>query len=735
MSPFSAALASVPTRGVTSLAVRQDGDVPSTAEQAMFNRAQALFNQKRFEQSASLLREFLQTYPKSFITDLTLLWLGRSYIELNRLPDAEKILAQLREMEDTPFLDVYQNELGDARRKFAAAPQTKASSPVEIASSANPATVNPPRPTASPVSSLVARRIDSTSRANVAPASSPVTRNTNSLNGTPNGTSNATVTSTRTNPPRVTPTPAPTPSATPAPTPEQAFVAATPSVGNNANSNSTSGFSVTVKQIPNLLLALRTPAITASPNQVVAVPLVVTNTGNKEDQFRLETDLPAEYQPTFSLATQGSTDTGLPILVTPQIPRNGNMDVVLNLRIPETAADNQQRRFLVRAASQSDFQVTKIADAALTVTAAALTAATSVSQPSVLPGETFEQTISIRNNGSAASRSTRADFVFDPDFELVSANPAPLVYDRPSRTAIWDLREMGARDSRDITVRLRAVGDALAVSKALGRGTLRTSSLPVPSNFDGPNISVGRVTKAQIDSISSGLTATPGDTFYVPFMIRNPSNYPEAFELRLTAPGAPVATAYADTNGDGQHQDGEPIITRTNDIEPRGGQFPILLRVDIPRSTPDGQQYAYNVVARSLSNSAVANEGTTVLKVAAPRVRVRTEQVTTEVAPGETIYYRLVLVNDGAGLAKNLVVNEQLPDAVQFVNSEPDMKPLDSPDGVQRLQWRVSELAPGDTTVLRIAVRLKPNLNANASFTNRTNLVYQDSNSNNYQGQ
>ena len=56
-----------------------------------------------------------------------------------------------------------------------------------------------------------------------------------------------------------------------------------------------------------------------------------------------------------------------------------------------------------------------------------------------------------------SARSARADFVFNPDFELVSANPSPLVYDRPSRTAIWSLGDLESRDNREITVTLRAL--------------------------------------------------------------------------------------------------------------------------------------------------------------------------------------------------------------------------------------------------------------------------------------
>jgi uncharacterized repeat protein (TIGR01451 family) len=497
---------------------------------------------------------------------------------------------------------------------------------------------------------------------------------------------------------------------------------------------STGGLSITVKQVPNLKLALRRASLAASPGQPVQLPLTVTNTGNKEDQFRLETDLLAEYQPTFSLE-QGGTDTGLPILVTPMMQRGASMDILLNVRIPDAAPDNQQRPFFVRAASQSDPQVFQVTDALLTVVAASLTASSSVSDETVMPGGTFTQTISMRNLGSASARNARADFVFNPEFELVSAIPSPLVYDRASRTAIWSLGELDSRGTRDITVTLRALPDALASKRPLGRGTMRTASLIVPSNFDGPSVNIGRVTRARIDAVSTGLTATPGDTVFIPFVVRNPGNYGESFDVRITAPGAPAATVYADSNGDGRHQPEELAVTQTNQLDPRGGQYPLLLRVDIPRNTPDRQQYAYNVVVRSLSASGVASEASTVLTVATPRVRVRTEQVTSDVAPGDTFFYRLVLVNDGGGLAKNLVVTETLPGALEFVSSDPSLSTTDAAGGAQRFVWRVTELSPGDTSVLLVTVRLRSGVQADTTLNPTHTLTYQDTNTNNYTGQ
>jgi hypothetical protein len=47
----------------------------------------------------------------------------------------------------------------------------------------------------------------------------------------------------------------------------------------------------------------------------------------------------------------------------------------------------------------------------------------------------------------------------------------------------------------------------------------------------------------------------------------------------------------------------------------------------------------------------------------------------------------------------------------------------------------VPELAPGDTAVLKVSVRLQTNAVADTSLSPRHTLTYQDTNGNNYQGQ
>jgi uncharacterized repeat protein (TIGR01451 family) len=796
-APFTSVLASAPAFAdpsaphATAAVVPQQDDTPPDVEQALFTKGQNFYNQGRFEQAAATFRDFLKTYPNSIITDLTLLWLGRTYIAQNRLSDAESVVPRLRTIKDTPFVEIYEGELQAARTEMIARGATPQPTNTPAATTER-AQATPNRPTArvaatptpTPVARLVGRstpprtrptplatplptptpqvaratptpsrtptlRIENSSNTNTqlaAPVVRPSRRNTRASRRV-QPQRNTTDTQVATNTPAVVlPRPTPTPvrprqqvaSATPTPVqlaraePNESVTSAPPIV--NSAPSGQEGFVLTVKQVPNLNLALSRAALAASPGQVVQLPLTITNTGNKEDQFRLGTDLPAEYQPTFSLAS-GGQDTGLPILVTPQLARNQNLEVMLNLRIPETALDGQQRPFIVSAASQSDYQIQRVNNAALTVVAASLAGTSGVTRDSVQPGETFTQTISVRNTGSAPARSARADFVFSTDFELVTASPLPLYYDNPSRTAIWSLGDLDSRATREITVTLRAVPNALAATAPIGRGMLRTASLPTGSNYDGPSIAIGRVPRARIDPVSPGLTVTPGDVIFIPFVVRNPGNYAESYGLRITAPGAPAGTLYADTNGDGQHQDSEPIVTQTGQIDPRGGQYPLLMRVEIPRSTADRQQYAYNVVASSVGSSRAASEASTVLTVAAPRVRVRTEQVTDTTAPGDMIFYRLVLINEGAGLAKNIVVSEVLPDALQFVNSNPTLNSQDAPGDARRVTWRVPELAPNDTAVLLITVRLRADLAADGTITTSHTWVYQDTNGNTYQNQ
>jgi uncharacterized repeat protein (TIGR01451 family) len=443
----------------------------------------------------------------------------------------------------------------------------------------------------------------------------------------------------------------------------------------------------------------------------------------------LETDVPAEYQPTFNLA-RNSDAADLPVLVTPPLGTGSSTEVVLSLRIPVTAANGSRVPFNVRAFSETDSQMERVSAGTINIVAATLSAVSNISKSSISPGETFSQNITIQNSGGSSVANSRADFVFNRNFELINSVPAA-IYDKDSRIAVWSLGDLNPGEQKQITVTVRATSDALAQSIVVGRGRVRSQSLPVQASFDGPKIELTPMPKVRVDAVSPGLTARPGEAIYFPFVIRNTGNVQDVYELRVVSPGAPMAVVYADSNGDGQHQANEPAIGQTAQIDPLGGEFPLLVRVEIPGNTSDRQQYSYNLVARSMSTNKVASEASSVLTVTMPRVSIRTEQITGSPAPGATIFYRLVVVNDGSGMAKNLTVTENLPEALQLVSTDPAIEQPDSSNS-NRIMWRVAELGPGDTAVLRIGVKLKPNVKPDTNLTSTHSITYEDSKGNSY---
>jgi uncharacterized membrane protein len=407
------------------------------------------------------------------------------------------------------------------------------------------------------------------------------------------------------------------------------------------------------------------------------------------------------------------------------------VEATLSLRIPQSAQNGSLVPYNVRAFSESDTQVTRLESGTIHVVATMLSASAVASKSAVLPGETFSQNITIQNTGGLPISNSRADFVFNPNFELV-ASSLEATYDRSARTAVWNLGDLTAGEQRQITLTLRAANDAIAQTTRIGRGRIRSQSSPVQVSFDGPGIEVSVLPRVRVDAVSVGLTARPGETVFFPFMVRNVGNTTDAYDLRVVASGAPTATLYVDTNGDGQHQSNEPVISQTPQLDPQSPGVPMLLRVEVPSTTVDRQRYSYNLVARSSSTDRVSGEASSVLTVTMPRVTVRIEQLTESPAPGAVIYYRLVIINEGNGLAKKVAVVENLPDALQLISTDPNLGRSDSPGSNQQFVWRLAELAPGETAVLRVGARLTHNLRPETNLTTRHTVSFEDTRGNAY---
>jgi hypothetical protein len=118
----------------TAQAVSPSADLAvAEAEQTLFTKGQRLYNQGLYGEAIAALNELLTAYPRSSIKDLSLLWLGRSYLGQGNISDAEKIELQLRNIPNTELIGLYEEELRIARQSYAKAAAPGQSQRSEVA--------------------------------------------------------------------------------------------------------------------------------------------------------------------------------------------------------------------------------------------------------------------------------------------------------------------------------------------------------------------------------------------------------------------------------------------------------------------------------------------------------------------------------------------------------------------------------------------------------------------------
>lgn len=201
----------------------------------------------------------------------------------------------------------------------------------------------------------------------------------------------------------------------------------------------------------------------------------------------------------------------------------------------------------------------------------------------------------------------------------------------------------------------------------------------------------------------------------IPTLIIKPTPTPKT-TLPQTSTVAPIATTPRNT------KPREAVAAKTKVVTPPNSIAP-------PKKTSESKSNSKpNPPVAKTSNKQRAPIATVPSAALTPPLvpHLRIEQLNETTTSGPEFYYRLVLTNDGTGMAKDIIVNDRLPDNLQFISSEPRLKLESTAIGAQRFIWRVAKLAPNTTVVLHIKVRLKPGL------SNERVLSYKDAKGKNY---
>ena len=489
-----------------------------------------------------------------------------------------------------------------------------------------------------------------------------------------------------------------------------------------ASNRPAEGFLLVIPQVADLKVEPSADEKRGYPGEDVEFPVVITNRGNGEDSFTLDSTFPIEFRPTF-YADEGAT--GETVQTTPTLQPDQSFRARLRVHLPSVMTDNQSKTFEIKVASRFDRNSFQWVRKTVTASAPLLLGEYHSDKEQARPGEEVRYTIILLNNGSSEARDVRVRYAYHPSLVFLSASPQPERVESAGRAIYWNLSGLGSKGKEKIEVSFKVGDETAAGQQILNRGTyLASVGGEVP--FLSPPVSVMQVASLRLEGTKEEQRVVSGDQIYFPFTLTNLGNGPDQFALKAAGAPADRLTLYFDKNQDGLYQSDEPAITETPPLGTREN-FPILVGVKVPTGR-DGERLDIRLDAQSKHDGKAVATANRPLLLSLPMVVIQSQLQSRDNLPGGVISYQATVTNNGSGLARNVVISELLPPELEFVHADPEPTEKDG----KRWIWKMSDLGPQQKRTFAVSVRIRKGLPAGTVVQKQTEVQYQDLHGNRY---
>jgi uncharacterized repeat protein (TIGR01451 family) len=482
------------------------------------------------------------------------------------------------------------------------------------------------------------------------------------------------------------------------------------------------GFLLVIPQVADLRAEPASDEKRGYPGDEIEFPLTITNRGNGEDSFTLDSTFPIEFRPLF-FADDGDRSRE-EIQATPPLQPEQSYKVRLRVHLPTHLTDNQSKTFEIKAASRFDRNSFQWVRKTITATAPLLHGEYRSDRERARPGEEVRYTIFLGNNGSAEAKEVKVRYNYHPALVFLSSSPQPEKVESSGRAIYWNLSGIKSKDNQKIEVVFKVGDETPAGQQILNRG-LFLASVGGEVPFLSPPVSVTQISSVRVEGSKEELRVVSGDQVYLPFTLTNLGNGPDHFSLK--GGGVPSELPlYHDKNQDGLFQPGEPVITETPLLGTREN-FPILVGVKVPTGR-DGEKLEIRLDAQSKRDGKTLSNSARPLLLSLPMVIVQTQLQSRDSLPGGVISYQSTVTNTGTGLAKNVVITEMIPPDLEFVHSDPE--PTEG-EGKKWI-WKLNDLGPQQKRTVSVSLRIRKGLQAGTVVQKQTLIRYQDLHGNGY---
>lgn len=210
------------------------------------------------------------------------------------------------------------------------------------------------------------------------------------------------------------------------------------------------------------------------------------------------------------------------------------------------------------------------------------------------------------------------------------------------------------------------------------------------------SVEVDRQAVVEFTLAAEQQTVEIGKRFSVPFTVVNRGNSSDTFTLESGLPKEYLTSFTASAAPD------KPLA-KTPLLAP-GEKFSGMLQFEMPTMSLDGERKLFPVKVLSETDGQVSQSRPVRMVAKAPILRAVVKSDLTQVAPGESIPYKLVLLNVGSGAAKDLSLQLTFP---------PQYEPVDpagagfKPAGSNSLVMTGLPLGPGESREIALTMKLK----------------------------
>ena len=454
----------------------------------------------------------------------------------------------------------------------------------------------------------------------------------------------------------------------------------------------------------------------------VMVPFEISNRGNGNDSFYLESGFPADFKAHFAAAGAPATA----ISQTPELAPDEIFKGVVSIIIPNSSIDGLRIAYPVKAASRLLAEASQSREIRFIASAPLLRAVVRTDKTRLLPGDKAIYRVAILNVGSAAAKDVTFRFNFPPQLEPVDYAAAGFRQEMKS-ALILDGLQLNSGESREFSVTLQLKDDSLAGQELVARAELINNPLNTTAAFISNISYVDPRHSITARTGSDNLVAIPGQTITVPFVVTNNGNVREKFKIAYSAAEAPDATVFNDLNRDGIRQSGEPAIVEIGPLAPRE-EANILVEIKTPKGAGDGSKGTVQVSFASDADAACIASESIQLNYSRPVLKMVMAGHNERLKPGDVTSFDLLITNNGSNLARVVELQSDWPEQLELVAAEPAASTVNSGTVV----WRFKELGAIEKRSIKVSFRVKPGIGVGTAIQVKSILTYEDQLGNRY---